>query len=115
MEKQDVRIGIYLQDEDGIFTVTESFFTLFDLNLHNSQPIRLTDEMVKNLGFTESFNSLYTHTDWCFALIKKKGLDSYFLVTSSYVFYIIEVNYVHELQNLFYSTAKKHLKFIDNP
>lgn len=112
----ELRFGIYLQEltSNDVFQVEKAFFTLLELNLECSRPIPLTEEWLIKLGFQSGGAK-----QWLFITLDKKD-ESYLYFNplgkgiaidqnGTECSYEIELNYVHQLQNLYFSLTGREL------
>jgi hypothetical protein len=103
IDVREIRIGIWLQDDDGFFQLEKEFFTLLELNLKNSRPIPLTKEWLIKFGFVWNENGYFE--------------KNHFKITNEMEFLFFnlgdwfqKINYVHQLQNLFFELSNQDLK-----
>lgn len=112
MEAKDLRIGNYVQDEDGIFQITKSFFYLLDNNLKDVAAIPLTEEWLLKFGFIES--TLDEDNKWLFLKYRYLSFQSDNSVEFKKVYLTVNkmdiiCEYVHQLQNLYYALTNEEL------
>ena len=119
----ELRIGNLLMDftSNDIFTVTESFYTLLDLNLDCSKPITIDVDSMNYLKINE--NRFYRNGSDCYSIdlgnsfeirINFNNKKSKVLLFSGDEFgvkNVLELNcfYVHQLQNLFFALTGREL------
>ena len=122
MKAKNFRIGNVIKYDNRIFTIdtiAEEFPTLDTIELgtgvvdwNNIELIELTEDWLIKLGFMDIGNDDFlvsppTKHIPCFkaGINKYKGLFSW----ANYVLTEIEIEYVHELQNLFFALTRKEL------
>jgi hypothetical protein len=112
----ELRFGIYLQEigTDEIFQVEDAFFTLLELNLQISKPIPLTEEWLLKLGFQTGGAKQYLfinldEKDKCYLYFNPFGKGIAIDQNEKECSFEIELNYVHQLQNLYFSLTNREL------
>jgi hypothetical protein len=125
MKLGQISIGNVLEDEDGYFIVTPSFYQLLELNLVKSNPILISEYWHNKFGVYDNGNMAFEYV-----LPRKNNIDCKVIFTGDYVFIrqglkwwdddIISIwnkdltrrdMYVHEWQNLYNILAGEELKF----
>lgn len=118
MEAKELRIGNYFQDYEGIvfnvhgISIGEVENTVwyanefgFYLDEGEYRPVVLTEEWLRKLGFKE-LKDTDIDTWWKLGWIINKDADGkWFTVKGDKVI----LDYVHELQNLYFAITKKEL------
>ena len=112
----ELRFGIYLQEltSNDVFQVEKAFFTLLELNLECSRPIPLTEEWLIKLGFQTGGAKQWLFItldkkDECYLYFNPLGKGIAIDQEGKECSFEIELNYVHQLQNLFYSLTGREL------
>jgi hypothetical protein len=125
MKLGQISIGNVLEDEEGFFIVTPSFYQLLEVNLVKSNPILISEEWHNKFGVYDNGNMAFEYV-----LPRKNNIDCKVIFTGDYVFIrqglkwwdddIISIwnkdltrrdMYVHEWQNLYNILAGEELKF----
>ena len=107
IQSNELRIGNWVKDEEGIFPITATFFNLLKLNLETTYPIMLTEEWLLKLGFEkltgwdnmEYFDNEGIHIYLCGDMKKE-----WFEYDND-----MEIKSVHQIQNLFFALKEKEL------
>jgi len=110
IQANELRIGNLLQDEDGAFPVTKTFFSLLEINLETCKPIPLTEEWLLKFGFEKVCYEKYAHKKLnklrAYPHVMKNGFGIYLM--DSYG--LPHIKYVHQLQNLYFALTGTELK-----
>lgn len=139
MNVKELRIGSFIYDDEKIISQVNGFapfdhstrcdesegcYILLDLHRNDGSidkgfecdsnlttPIVITEEWLLKLGFEEYDHILKIHLDYGLGLNYNKDskqwyLDINFINTSK-----IELNYIHQLQNLYFELTNKELKY----
>ena len=113
MEASELRIGNYVRgaSRGEITKVTSGIITLLDERRGVYNPIELTEEWLEKHGFeydeeVKTFDLLYSLTkyDFCFT-IHHHDNEFYLLMNDKRIW----INYIHELQNLFFAIIGEEL------
>jgi hypothetical protein len=140
MKAEDLRIGNILQDrfEHGYVVIKsinycpddKEYFFYYQNLLHHkktigegagvtalyiNKPVKITEEWLLKFGFdsTEDPEDVYytiqfdKDAKYVFEICRKKGRDFYYSEINGFV---IQIKYVHQLQNLYWSLTGKELK-----
>lgn len=113
MKTNELRIGNYVMYADVICKVEGYSKGFLETNGVNSliskfQPIPIDEKWLLKFGFKHSGNSFYIH---CESLIQLCNIgDIYFNVGVKDIA-IGKINYIHELQNLFFILRKEELQY----
>lgn len=114
MNTQELRIGNYANYKGEIIKIvqfsTRTFWyiegnTLNEIrnDIEKLEPIQLTDEILTNIGFLKVKN------DYDVVWVKDKfTMSLYFIMYDIDV--LVKLNFLHELQNLFFSLFKQELE-----
>ena len=114
MEAKELRIGnnILFSDDSTIFEVVEidknGLHVKNDneetwIELENFEGIKLTEEILMRLGFERNMYPLYSKDDFVYNIFNKQVAINKQQITN------VDICYLHELQNLYYSLTKKEL------
>jgi len=108
----ELRFGNLLMEltSDDIFKVKKAFFTLLELNLECSRKIPLTKEWLFKFGFIVRYFNEDETKPLYWKVEQNRHIDIYFEpAISAFAFkinsiqYSTPINYVHQLQNLYFS------------
>ena len=118
MKTNELRIGNWVRQRESDTYIQIEQYLLCNEELCHYQPIKLTEEWLFKFGFIDlkercGLNGIY-------AIIGKRGHIN--IETMSYceidyegsVDDIVKIEYVHELQNLFYVLNKEELNYESN-
>lgn len=122
IDRRDDHSGIYeefLHLLENDFLTSENFDSYIDykqgvINPLNAQPIELTEELVKKLGFKlvwagQGDGFVYGYGELCNAITIHSRNRNTFLY-STFNSCEKQIKYVHELQNLFFALTGEELK-----
>lgn len=105
MSPEELRIGNYIMITESSQPKQISY--LMENFEISCLPIRINEEWLLNFGFEKTIES--------FDLIYKKGK---FIINLDFIMYdidmIVKLNYVHQLQNLYFVLTGEELKLRDN-
>lgn len=116
MKANELRIGNLVQDEEGIFPITETYFNLLKLNLETTEPIPLTEELLLRLNYIKKGkyfvcpdNSTRVYktensNDYWFELGYDTDNDTEWRMLNNFEF-------LHQLQNLYFAITGSELTF----
>ena len=106
MKANELMIGNYLMEltSNDIFQVSESYYQALNVNLECSRPIPLTEQWLLDFGFEYELGNCWQN--WTRISLQKVGVC--YLVDFDNVT-MIGINYVHQLQNLYFSLTGNHL------
>jgi len=107
MIANEIRIGNLVQDEEGVFPITKTFFTLLDINLKDTNPIPLTEEWLLKFGYEnndEFYKNIFRKEGSAFSVFINNGKISLGIGIIT-----IEVEYLHKFQNLLFELENKEL------
>jgi hypothetical protein len=122
MNEKDLRIGNWIKYPSGIYYQVDMIYKNYTM-LKIWKPIKITAEILLNCGFKIDFE--YGENELVYYVKKYKSrkgvvnilsIDSNGLVQispksdDSICICLCKVKYLHELQNLYFSLAKKELK-----
>lgn len=123
MEIKDLRIGNYVKDHLGrnlkvLGLKDDNVHLLLSnkckvrYNIKTIQPIKLTEDILLNLGFSHFFND-DEYSDWywflgSFCLIGKDESNDWNFRHNTYS--NCYVNYIHQFQNLYFALTNKELE-----
>jgi hypothetical protein len=112
MKASELRIGNYYSDLSGVCTLKQSDF--LNLDIEKIEPVLLTEQWLLDFGFKKRKNR-YFFDDWIIVQIEDGNWDNpsldFFIKRDFHKKkrYVTCVQYVHELQNLFYPVSGKEL------
>jgi len=110
MENKHFRIGNLIMVENCIQEIVELPLSQ-NCTEKNTKGIPITKEWIINLGF----ENLIIYEHWIFPLVMQKDKFGWNLKISTVNGFIIcssTINYVHELQNLYFAITKEELVLI---
>lgn len=100
MKATELRIGNWIEYMGQAIQVDAYEIGETELNTSVSQPIPLTEEWLVKFGFEKI-------DEWAFGELELKQYKNHKHFTEA--LYLIEVNYVHQLQNLYHSLTALEL------
>lgn len=114
----ELRIGNWVNNGEGLFfTIDTSSFMdiLYAAQLNNGNtlliPIPLTSEIFEKCGFNVTSKGFYQHPNWC--NVSLKYLRGTYNLRCNFMDIIANnIDYLHQLQNLFYSLTGEELNFL---
>lgn len=119
MNANELRIGSYVMHRDNMVVVTEikqehikykKVFNDGDWDyLSNIHPIPLTEEMLLKCGFEHNYNAYYgpkNNKEFNLKIAEHDGV--YQIAITAY--FILEVKFIHQLQNLYFVLTGKELE-----
>ena len=123
MKASELRIGNYLQHPERGLIIVRGIETDFDdLNRENTVndfavsellPVPLTEEWLLKFGFKDdephTYINLDEHSVMSIQFDQYKKIISLFSAGAHY--YLLEIKYVHQLQNLYFSLTGQDLEF----
>lgn len=112
MSKEELRIGNYvrldgfikiigIRDNETLVIEGDRFIELVAL-----KPIKLSANLIRNLGFKKKDDEFFLKKSR-YNLLKTKSFNGYLFRDGVRV--LVELNYVHELQNLYFALTNKEL------
>lgn len=110
MQANEIRIGNLVQDEEGIFPITATYFNLLELNLETTEPIPLTEEWLLRLGYfiTETNEGVEAFMqNHRYSVKELIGKDDWLYCDGEQV--LTNIKYVHQLQNLYFALTTEEL------
>ena len=108
MEAKELRIGNLVYDNLGGILKIKGINT--DSDLSHLKPIPLTEEWLIEFGFEEVSNEWFLDGFNFHLYLSKTGLVIRGLVIFSKNVSNLKINYVHQLQNLYYALTNEELK-----
>jgi hypothetical protein len=112
MEATELRIGNLVQwsDETQIVPITITRLGNFSVGMESIKPIPLTEEWLLNFGFEKYHSNMF---------VKEGRLTVNWYLLHEYYFISfnhkrVELKYVHQLQNLYYSLTGTELSLAQN-
>jgi hypothetical protein len=114
MNAKELRIGNYLKKDGVMVTIdARSIFDIWDVD-ERYKPIPLTEDWLLKFGFSENYHGIYS--TWGF-----QDFDRYFEINQEPCLFEyfaspkwIKLEFVHQLQNLYFALEGEELKFKDN-
>lgn len=122
METNELRIGNYLNGKQGHVTVTE-IRANNSVKIHDNtssfylgtclQPIPLTEEWLLKFGFERTDQKDNSNDDWIWLFYQKDKIyiDGSDLTIETASGIVIKLEYVHQLQNLYFTLIGEELTF----
>lgn len=128
MEIRELRIGNYINGSIGndselvLCSVTgydardEFIFVYNDNNIHYAefvdfQPIQLTEEILLKFRYKKIRDNEFLFDNHFIIFIKESKIDFCLFNSEGNDFFVCEIQFAHELQNLHYSIKKEELTF----
>jgi len=118
MKNTEIRIGNYVYRNDILVTVDEQTFWDMKNNPEQYKPVRLTENWLEKLGFQKDMDGSFVYG--LIALFKDKRLkQNVYLYTDAInsfhegqwvVINDLKVEYIHQLQNLYFALTNQELK-----
>ena len=117
IQPQELRIGNFVFDSHQN---TEKVFELSifcDLHRVNElspeafNPIPLTEEILLNFRYKKIRDNEFLFDNHFIIFIKESKIDFYLFNSEGNDFFVCEIQFAHELQNLHYSIKKEELTF----
>ncbi len=110
MEATELRIGnyIYYGFENRVWQVSPISISGIENNTVKSEPIPLTEEWLVNFGFTKTGHYYW---DVLYFELTELGNGKYINSVNGHEYdHGIEIQYVHQLQNLYFALTGEELK-----
>lgn len=115
----ELRIGNIIRDEHGTVHIIDKYdfieeLTIYGFNFEKCNPIPLTEEWLLKFGFenkNEYFDIVTYSNEICISL-KDEEFSLYIRIDedSYYSFEWTKINFVHQLQNLYFALTGKELE-----
>lgn len=109
LRKEELRLGNVLSNGENYYIVDWSFFALSDLSVQFFNPIPITHDMLLAIGLEQHDTNKYSHKSLRYIDNFKIREDNTLQYVASNV-HIIDMKYLHELQNLIYTLTKKDIE-----
>jgi hypothetical protein len=105
MKINEIRIGNYVYDDDGVYQINEHFYILLHRNIEEIKPIPINQDWIKYFKYNFlKYGFPNISVNWgVFEEVCNFVIDGY----------RIKLDYVHELQNLYFSITKNELQKAD--
>jgi hypothetical protein len=119
MKTQALRLGNLINDNNKVVEIHSSFVTCSGLSIsglvsfaeHEIKFIPLTEELIMELGFelTENEGDVKYFQRGKYGVKSEEAMDFYFYKGEDVISTLLEINFVHELQNLYFALENKEL------
>ena len=121
IQPQELRIGNYVFDIDGdvlqigqILDIGVKFKnTSLSSRYEKIKPIPLTEEILLKFRYKKIRDNEFLFDNHFIIFIKESKIDFCLFNSEGNDFFVCEIQFAHELQNLHYSIRKEELKFKD--
>lgn len=113
IEPKDLRIGNYYQGASRGNIEIVTWQTLRDLSEGklNLLPIPLTEEILLKFRYKKIRDNEFLFDNHFIIFIKESEIDFYLYNSEGNDFFVCEIQFAHELQNLHYSIKKEKITF----
>ncbi len=108
MKATELRIGNWINDGDGDFTVSRKTLAHVETFPNKFKPIPLTEEWLVKLGFEKDEMGYYYIDDEIYSFVDREQKG--FMLVIAYVEYKeTYIKHVHQLQNLYFALIGEEL------
>ena len=112
MKAGELRIGNFVLDNLGGTLKIKGIQE--DSDLSHISPVLLTEEWLRRFGFSENGFRQYSLLNW--GMFAKRGMTDGFIINHGFfnqTSELVEVKYVHQLQNLYHQLASEELELAE--
>ena len=115
IQPQEIRIGNYIDYNGEIMKLDGSLLCCYIQNELEFpiNPIPLTEEILLKFRYKKIRDNEFLFDNHFIIFIKGSKIDFYLFNSEGNDFFVCEIQFAHELQNLHYSIRKEELKFKD--
>ena len=119
MNANELMIGNYLMEltSNDIFQVSESYYQALNVNLECSRPIPLTEKWLLDFGFQtkgtyDNYKLDGLELDSSVRIISTNERSSFHVILSEESIFNKRIDFVNELQNLYFVLTGNHLQLV---
>ena len=115
IQPQEIRIGNYIDYNGEIMKLDGSLLCCYIQNELEFplNPIPLTEEILLKFGYKKIRDNEFLFDNHFIIFIKESEIDFCLYNSEGNDFFVCEIQFAHELQNLHFSIRKEELKFED--